>query len=87
MKGETPRETLDLVSLSILFHPIREQFMIFPDYLAELTETSEAYWEELRAKGTGPTHYTDDHQHYYLLGDVQSWLLDNGFLDAEARNE
>lgn len=85
--AETPRVTSDLLSLSIDFHAIRKKVLIHASTLPKLTATSAAYWENMRVVGLGPKHCEDLGHTFYTLGDVQDWLLENGFLDSEAGDD
>lgn len=85
--AETPRVTADLMRLSLDFHTIRKQVLIHASTLPKLTATSAAYWENMRVVGLGPKHCEDLGHTFYILGEVQDWLLANGFLDSEASDD
>lgn len=85
--AETPRVSSRLLNLSINFHAIRQKVLLHASTMPNLTETSAAYWENMRIVGLGPNHCEDLGHIFYVLGDVQDWLLENGFLDVERADD
>jgi hypothetical protein len=87
MTDKAPQITPAFIAVSIHAHEVRRAAYIFPRTVAMLTDSSESFWEALQASGKGPqlVHYRG--YQWYVLAEVQEWLVANICSDPEVRHE
>lgn len=77
MATETPTITAAFLIVSFDAHHVRRSALISTHALAALTNSSTEFWDKLVDKGTGPTPVYDKGSQWFVLADVQEWLVEN----------